>query len=97
MYCYNNYVFVFLMIRRRPRSTRTDTLFPYTTFFRSPFSVAQVPVRVSGSIPDRAQTAAGTAFFAKFGGVSASFGPSGEGQMASLARAVAPQIGRAHV
>src|SRR3546814_16282654 len=29
-------VFVFfLMIRRPPRSTRTDTLFPYTTLFRS--------------------------------------------------------------
>src|SRR3546814_10311018 len=26
---------VFLMIRRPPRSTRTDTLFPYTTLFRS--------------------------------------------------------------
>src|SRR3546814_18506299 len=25
----------FLMIRRTPRSTRTDTLFPYTTLFRS--------------------------------------------------------------
>src|SRR3546814_9452335 len=24
------------MIRRTPRSTRTDTLFPYTTLFRSP-------------------------------------------------------------
>src|SRR3546814_12029865 len=30
------YLFVFfLMIRRPPRSTRTDTLFPYTTLFRS--------------------------------------------------------------
>src|SRR3546814_14738503 len=28
-------VFLFLMIRRTPRSTRTDTLFPYTTLFRS--------------------------------------------------------------
>src|SRR3546814_13293017 len=27
--------FVFLMIRRPPRSTRTDPLFPYTTLFRS--------------------------------------------------------------
>src|SRR3546814_2663010 len=27
--------FCFLMIRRTPRSTRTDTLFPYTTLFRS--------------------------------------------------------------
>src|SRR3546814_779725 len=29
------YIFFFLMIRRPPRSTRTDTLFPYTTLFRS--------------------------------------------------------------
>src|SRR3546814_4374702 len=30
-----NVFFFFLMIRRPPRSTRTDTLFPYTTLFRS--------------------------------------------------------------
>src|SRR3546814_20869696 len=29
-------LFCFLRIRRPPRSTRTDTLFPYTTLFRSP-------------------------------------------------------------
>src|SRR3546814_2239993 len=29
------YVVFFLMFRRPPRSTRTDTLFPYTTLFRS--------------------------------------------------------------
>src|SRR3546814_20166435 len=28
-------IFFFLMIRPPPRSTRTDTLFPYTTLFRS--------------------------------------------------------------
>src|SRR3546814_7699384 len=33
-------LFCFLMIRRPPRSTRTDTLFPYTTLFRSlPFGL----------------------------------------------------------
>src|SRR3546814_20644511 len=32
LYC----VCFFLIIRRPPRSTRTDTLFPYTTLFRSP-------------------------------------------------------------
>src|SRR3546814_1413968 len=36
MMIYTHYDFVFfLMIRRPPRSTRTDTLFPYTTLFRS--------------------------------------------------------------
>src|SRR3546814_12431677 len=34
--CYVSFLFFFLlMIRRPPRSTRTDTLFPYTTLFRS--------------------------------------------------------------
>src|SRR3546814_12899456 len=34
-------LFFFLMIRRPPRSTRTDTLFPYTTLFRSRLSYTQ--------------------------------------------------------
>src|SRR3546814_14074717 len=29
------YIFFYLLFRRPPRSTRTDTLFPYTTLFRS--------------------------------------------------------------
>src|SRR3546814_6341299 len=39
--------FFFLKIRRPPRSTRTDTLFPYTTLFRSrrPFTHAERPAR----------------------------------------------------
>src|SRR3546814_11061777 len=32
---YDAIIIFFLMIRRPPRSTRTDTLFPYTTLFRS--------------------------------------------------------------
>src|SRR3546814_19267400 len=31
--------FFFLIMRRPPRSTRTDTLFPYTTLFRSAVNV----------------------------------------------------------
>src|SRR3546814_10861061 len=33
-------MFFFLRIRRPPRSTRTDTLFPYTTLFRSPLDAS---------------------------------------------------------
>src|SRR3546814_6387853 len=33
------------MIRRPPRSTRTDTLFPYTTLFRSPCRAGRRPGR----------------------------------------------------
>src|SRR3546814_11581802 len=40
------------MLRRPPRSTRTDTLFPYTTLFRS---------AVVGAFRDRAQTVDGEA------------------------------------
>src|SRR3546814_1862000 len=38
------------MIRRPPRSTRTDTLFPYTTLFRSgkAAAVAKVRLRLDG-------------------------------------------------
>src|SRR3546814_4130642 len=48
------------MIRRPPRSTRTDTLFPYTTLFRSPdrpFSVI---------VAGRKVTALGTIFEVRF-------------------------------
>src|SRR3546814_16772652 len=36
------------MIRRPPRSTRTDTLFPYTTLFRSP----TLPPRPHRQVPN---------------------------------------------
>src|SRR3546814_7705428 len=51
------------MIRRPPRSTRTDTLFPYTTLFRSPIidglphprrSTATSPARWAGRRPRHA-------------------------------------------
>src|SRR3546814_5426159 len=45
-------MFFFLMIRRPPRSTRTDTLFPYTTLFRSS-DAALLAVR--NGLPQRAQ------------------------------------------
>src|SRR3546814_8460603 len=47
------FIVFFLMIRRPPRSTRTDTLFPYTTLFRSPGSN-----RSPGAPPGRDQVRA---------------------------------------
>src|SRR3546814_5089767 len=44
------------MIRRPPRSTRTDTLFPYTTLFRSRPSPPPSPRSASGSARRRALT-----------------------------------------
>src|SRR3546814_17025771 len=51
--------FFFLMIRRPPRSTRTDTLFPYTTLFRS----TNTPVEKAR---DAARARAGSAFMAQY-------------------------------
>src|SRR3546814_18045628 len=79
MYC--AYVFVcfvfFLMLRRPPRPTRTSTLFPYTTLFRSVLDRLDVvcldklsgrsgialPTRVGGRTPAHA-TASGKAILA---------------------------------
>src|SRR3546814_3294841 len=47
------------MIRRPPRSTRTDTLFPYTTLFRSTREGGKRPrVRSQGSADERQNRAA---------------------------------------
>src|SRR3546814_14806775 len=46
-------LFFFLMRRRPPRSTRTDTLLPYTTLFRSEnlLLVRRAEVRVGVDVP----------------------------------------------
>src|SRR3546814_1498342 len=38
------------MLRRPPRSTRTDTIFPYTTLFRSDALVARAFILVSAGV-----------------------------------------------
>src|SRR3546814_19644149 len=47
------------MIRRPPRSTRTDTLFPYTTLFRSKttdaYTIGNGPDRRTSFVPDGRQ------------------------------------------
>src|SRR3546814_4418824 len=47
------FVFFFLMIRRPPRSTRTDTLFPYTTLFRSGVETSVRVIRVAPFVTDK--------------------------------------------
>src|SRR3546814_15636742 len=44
-------ILLYLMIRRPPRSTRTDTLFPYTTLFRSPSREAKVFISSADWMP----------------------------------------------
>src|SRR3546814_6004847 len=46
---YSLFIVFFLMIRRPPRSTRTDTLFPYTTLFRSRASAAVQRAEAGGT------------------------------------------------
>src|SRR3546814_16862015 len=43
------------MIRRPPRSTRTDTLFPYTTLFRAEGAAVHIDRRGSGCAPGAAR------------------------------------------
>src|SRR3546814_8118191 len=50
-------VVFFLMIRRPPRSTRTDTLFPYTTLFRS--FIRHLPARACAARSSAPLAAAG--------------------------------------
>src|SRR3546814_12371688 len=54
------------MIRRPPRSTRTDTLFPYTTLFRSPArrigNIQPNEERIATSSPDFGYDAHGHLF-----------------------------------
>src|SRR5881396_4317092 len=49
-------VFFFLMIRRPPRSTRYETLFPYTTLFRSWPGLQGWCVTASGPVSATAAT-----------------------------------------
>src|SRR3546814_14456491 len=51
-------VVFFLMIRRPPRSTRTDTLFPYTTLFRSRGVRGGALRRGAGGVPPGSRCAA---------------------------------------
>src|SRR3546814_14555758 len=56
--CVHLFIFLFfLMIRRPPRSTRTDTLFPYTTLFRSLARLRALEVEVRRGFPGEAHAA----------------------------------------
>src|SRR3546814_5285261 len=49
------------MMRRPPRSTRTDPLFPYTTLFRSPGKLVDEPRHAAGRLMQRLEGVAGEA------------------------------------
>src|SRR3546814_17222148 len=56
--CCRCYCFFFLMIRLPPRSTRTDTLFPYTTLFRSRIIGPQLHMKSTYALPSTSHTLA---------------------------------------
>src|SRR3546814_11518558 len=62
-----SFIFVFfLMIRRPPRSTRTDTLFPYTTLFRSTSVGKYLMQQCSGTMKKISMELGGNAPFIVF-------------------------------
>src|SRR3546814_9387939 len=65
-------VVFFLMIRRPPRSTRTDTLCPYTTLFRSPGNLVRRATSPARIVFQKSSTLTPDST------VSASFGPTPE-------------------
>src|SRR3546814_15451100 len=87
-------VVFFLMIRRPPRSTRTDTLFPYTTLFRSEraFERAEEPAR---SPPSRNRRRSGRGDDAQFAPTDrAHRGPGGGQASRSAVRRLAQAVGQ---
>src|SRR3546814_12928716 len=73
--------FFFLMIRRPPRSTRTDTLFPYATLFRS--RVVVVTAHDSGYRAAQELKAAGVEVVA-IADIRSRPAPTGEAESAEL-------------
>src|SRR3546814_14418448 len=94
--------FFFLMIRRPPRSTRTDTLFPYTTLFRSLLLGRQAKDN-AGSAGARARLDAVLALEGQLSRpaelLSSGYGLPQRAEREALAAQAAQraQIGRAHV
>src|SRR3546814_4081706 len=91
------------MIRRPPRSTRTDTLFPYTTLFRSLAAAGLGAVRAGTAMGSAASTAytlgqegAGSSSVgAGLGGVASAAGSAARSRMtAALGLGEAAESGR---
>src|SRR3546814_17746821 len=73
------------MIRRPPRSTRTDTLFPYTTLFRSAFFITGALAAISLAYPPSAPALRARAFgiIGVTGGAAMALGPTLGGLIAA--------------
>src|SRR3546814_14077642 len=97
MCTYYRFCCFFLMIRRPPRSTRTDTLFPYTTLFRSPSGLFRSLTRQTRPVSSRVAVTLPTTRAVAYHRLDAP-APTGEPQGIYLPyRPSRLQIGRAHV
>src|SRR3546814_3953936 len=80
------------MIRRPPRSTRTDTLFPYTTLFRSKLKAGPAPrklppnPRSSGGYSGGNKTGSGGRAYSKSKGKSSSYSSGNGNSQGKVAR-----------
>src|SRR3546814_11859489 len=91
--------FVFLMRRRPPRSTRTDTLFPYTTLFRSvlhPIAGRPMLLHLIAGVATLAPARTVVVTGAASAQVEAAVAPLGVAT-ALQAEQLGTEIGRAHV
>src|SRR3546814_12757082 len=93
--CWRFVFILFLMIRRPPGSTRTDTLFPYTTLCRSQTEPLAVYVAAPGAPPLAQWLHEQAADPRQQLTITARYGSGGGAQSRALADA--GQIGRAHV
>src|SRR3546814_15587573 len=93
------FIFFFLMIRRPPRSTRTDTLFPYTTLFRSdwPFWHSVIAEFARSEWTDHQLEMAAMLARAMADLEREQYGLRAEGSVMTSERGTPVEIGRAHV
>src|SRR3546814_14347867 len=83
------FVFFCLMIRRPPRSTRTDTRFPYTTLFRSPRATSMFNLRSAAGLGNWNGREAFELLLTSI--------PTALSEVRAAGRELTKQIGRAHV
>src|SRR3546814_14561581 len=98
MYC--DMSLFLLMIRRQPESTRTDTLFPYTTLFRSQAFAVLLPVKTVGVMGDGRtyDSVCGLRAVTSTDGMTADIYPFDAAFLSRCAtRIINEEIGRAHV
>src|SRR3546814_2767145 len=85
-------LYFFLMIRRPPRSTRTNTLFPYTTLFRSKLVAVRAMAPVAAIPPNSGRIRLATPW-----PMSSWFESCRVPAIPSATVADSSEIGRAHV